>query len=142
MIKIGFELGIEDGWPPFEIEHIWTIKTGNNFLIKNTPFFVRNLSYDDEITAQIDENRFVTEWKTIRKSGYSTVWLAVVDGSDISTLIGQLSDAECQIEAGALEGYFAVGIPPNVQMEVFDRIVSDVVANGCLQLAFASLQHS
>ena len=142
MMKLGFTLNNENGWPPFDIEHLWVEELGRNYRIKNTPFFVRDIAFDDEIQSRVDRYGYVKEWKVIKRSGFSTAWIVVSSGNYTSQLIEALNNARCQTETGALEGYIAVGVPPTVKIEIFDRIISQQLASGALQLAFGSFQHS
>ena len=73
--KVGFLLKQTDGWPPLEIEHIWLENNDDFYTVKNFPFYIKGIAYDDVITIELDENGCAKKWEVIKPSGNSLIWI-------------------------------------------------------------------
>src|SRR5690242_15182828 len=72
--KVFFELeSDQEGYPPVSSEFLWCIPTGHGtYIIDNIPFFVRDVSLEDEISAK-KAGRVLWFSRLLKKSRNSTV---------------------------------------------------------------------
>ena len=54
------------------VESVWALREGNYFRIKNIPFFAPNISYDDLISVEEDEEELFFE-DIIETSGVADI---------------------------------------------------------------------
>jgi hypothetical protein len=54
MEKVAFALDTDGEWPPVAVEHVWCEKTGSLYQLKNAPFFIGGLAFDDKFSAEPD----------------------------------------------------------------------------------------
>src|ERR1041385_3570598 len=100
-----------DGFPPVSEEYVWAIPTGHgSYIVDNVPFFVRDISLGDEITARNHHGELLFE-KLLRLSKNSTIRLFVHDRSNESIVRKELEEFGCPIEGGLIKGMFAVSKP-------------------------------
>ena len=57
-------------------ESVWVEKENNYYRIKNIPFFAPNISYDDLISVEEDENELFFD-EIIKASGNSTIQIII-----------------------------------------------------------------
>ena len=132
-IKIGFSLKRTKDWPPFDVEHVWVEPSEGSLRIKNFPFFVQGLAFDDEITAVLDENNYVQSWKMKNESPNSTIWVWTHSKTDI---IGKLEKLGCGVEGSAVEGLFSVNVPPSVRKDQIEGILDKYEGSSSVSIAF------
>jgi hypothetical protein len=77
-VKVHFELEPdESGYPPAKSEFLWCIRTKRGtYIVDNVPFFVRDLSLGDEISAE-RVGRALQFSRVLHKSKNSTVRILV-----------------------------------------------------------------
>lgn len=138
MMKLGFKLDVQDGWPPFEIEHLWVEKQGKLYSIENAPFFVKNLAVGDLISAEIDEYNYVINWKVEKKSGNSTAWIIINKKNDV---LDKLELFGCQVEGGPLSDFYSVNIPNIVDFSEIEKILSSSSDDGFIDVAYPAVRH-
>jgi hypothetical protein len=115
----------EDGYPPVDVEGIWSVKGDENlWRIQNIPFFVKDVSYDDvvEVERRDDELWFRS---VAHKSLYSTIRLIVYDThkEQLSPILIRLEGFGCSWEQSHLPLLVAIGIPPDADINlVFDYL--------------------
>lgn len=136
--KLGFPLQPEDGWPPFEIEHLWVEPIGLRFIVKNSPFFVKNLAYDDVITAKFDRNGYVRDWSLVSESGNSTIWVILKSASDV---LERLSAIGCGIEGEPIDDLYSVNVPPGLDMKLVDGVLRPLDSDGIVAVAYPAFRH-
>ncbi|WDD98215.1 DUF4265 domain-containing protein [Thalassomonas actiniarum] len=119
MEKIKFVIkGIEDGWPPVKYENLWGEKDGNTFKVKNAPFFIDNIAFDDVVQIKkLDDNSFDII-KIVNQSPNSTIWIYINDDNDIPIIIKQIKDLKCAVEGGVVDNYYSINIPSSSILKV------------------------
>ncbi len=129
MQKLSFALGVEDGWPPVAVEHVWCEWTGRAYELKNAPFFINGLAFGDKFTAEPDPvNGCIFEFTVVESSEHSLVW--VLDAGDLKLIEYKASLLElgCSIEGFPAFGLHAIDVPPSVEpsalSESLDRLES------------------
>lgn len=133
LIKIGFPLERDEDWPPFDVEHIWVEPSEDGLVIKNFPFFVKGLAFDDEITAELDENNYVQSWEMKNESRNSTIWVWTHSKTDI---ISNLENLGCGVEGSAIEGLFTINVPSSVNKYEIETIIDKYEGSASVSLAF------
>jgi hypothetical protein len=138
MIKLGFELDVQDGWPPYDVEHLWVEQTEAGYIIKSVPFFLKELALGDTITAVIGEYNYVKSWNIVEKSGNSTFWIIVSETSDV---LDRLEALGCDVEGGAMTSLYSVNIPRALKFDTVDSILSSYVSAGSIDVAYPAIRH-
>jgi hypothetical protein len=139
MIKLGFELDVQDGWPPFEVEHLWAEQTDAGYVVKSVPFFVKDMALDDTISASIGEYNYVKDWHLLEKSGNSTLWIIKNSETDI---LDKLEGAGCHVEGGAMPELYSVNVPKALDFGVIEALISPNTANGSIDVAYPAVRHA
>lgn len=119
--RVAFDLPPEDGsWAPFATERLWAAKTSVKFhlRVRNTPFYVRGISYGDVILVRPDnERREIVFTRLVEESGHSTVRLLFKEVEGRVRAEQMLNEFECAWEVGARD-YVAVDIPPAIDYSI------------------------
>lgn len=95
------------------VESVWALREGNYFRIKNIPFFAPNISYDDLISVEEDEEELFFE-DIIETSGNSTLQIIIYNKNDIADITKTIEHLGCGWEGSHLEGYISVNVPKEV----------------------------
>jgi hypothetical protein len=117
--KVYFELRHEmETYSPAKTEFLWCVPTGRGtYIVDNIPFFVRDVSLNDEISANSVRNRLVFS-KVVRESTNSTVRVLMNDNDEKSTnrVREMLDDFGCGTELMAELGLLAVSMPQTARI--------------------------
>ncbi len=141
MEKIIFALDIKDGWPPVSSEGVWCEKVGNNFRLNSIPFFIKGLAFGDEFVATPDDvNNHIFEYKVIKESGHSVVWLMNIENIDLSEYIAEIENFCCNAEVLKQFKIYSIDIPPNINLDKFDE-VSKKTENKGVVIAYPTCRH-
>jgi hypothetical protein len=141
MEKILFALDINDGWPPVSSEGVWCEKAGNNFRLLSIPFFIQGLAFGDEFEATPDEeNNHIFEYKVVKESGHSVVWLMNIENIDLSKYIAEIERFGCKVEVLEQFKIYSIDIPPNINVGKFDE-VSKKIENKGAAIAYPTWRH-
>ena len=136
MEKILFALDVEDGWPPFGTEGVWCERVGDNFRIKNVPFFIRGLAFNDIFAAELDPvNEHIFEFTVIERSGHSVVWLMNNGDLDLAQFRNQLLEIGCSYEGFPQFALGSIDVPPSVNFESLDELLDEYENKG-VEFAF------
>jgi hypothetical protein len=138
MIKIGFPLEVEDNWPPYEVEHIHVDVVEGGYLVKSIPFFVRGISYEDILYVDLYEQNYVVDWRHIKKSKNTTLWIMEKDSSAI---IDEIEALGCGVEGGALPKLYSINVPGFVKFDQIDGLMSKYQESGIIEVAYPSFRH-
>jgi Domain of unknown function (DUF4265) len=130
--KIGFPLHVKDGWPPFDVEHIWVEADGRGYTVKNVPFFVRGIALDDVISADLDEHGYVLKWSQLTPSTNSTMWIIEHHASD---LCEKLETLGCDVERGNPSNLISVNIPASIDVDRLDSVLEPREETGAISVA-------
>ena len=108
-------------------ESVWAEKENNYYRIKNIPFFAPNISYDDLISVEEDEDELFFE-DIIEKSGNSTLQVIIYNKDDVADITKNIEQLCCGWEGSHLEGYISVNVPKEVNYtnirEYFNRMLN------------------
>lgn len=76
--KVSFHLP-KDGWHGIESETLWAMRKEDTFILKNVPFYVAGVSYDDVVFAVREGS---TNWFTrvAERGGHSTYRIMLAPG--------------------------------------------------------------
>ncbi len=125
--KVVFDL--KKGELPYETESVWAERLSENqFRILNSPFFAFGVSYEDEIEAEPDGDRFRFV-KVLRRSGRSTYRVILQGGMTISDpeFIERwkaFREAGCTYE-NANDKYISIDMAPTVDVASMYSLLED-----------------
>ena len=75
-------------------ESVWAEKENNYYRIKNIPFFAPNISYDDLISVEEDEDELFFD-EIIKTSGNSTLQIIIYDKKNIDDITKIIESFNC-----------------------------------------------
>ena len=118
--KVLFRVQDTDG--TCNVETLWAFDLGHDqYRLDNSPFYVDAVSWRDVVYAPFqDEEGFPTFQHVVSKSGHRTVRLVLGspgERDNQSALLEGLVSLGCTYE-GAGKKYFAVDVPPGVDLNV------------------------
>ncbi len=122
------------------IESVWASKEKEYYRIKNIPFFAPNISYDDLISVEDDENELFFD-ELIEQSGNSTVQIVFFDISTFDNVISKLVDLGCEWEGSHLKNYISVNVPCMVNYHPINSFLLRSRENKILDFKEACLVH-
>lgn len=131
-LKAGFKLDCKDGWPPSESEFIWLERDDENFRVKTFPFFIKGLAYNDLISAEIDDEQYVSKWLMLEPSEFSTLWVFTKNDKTIQ----DFEKLGCGVEGGAIKNYFSVNIHKNVDKQKLSMLLDKCESKNLAEFAF------
>jgi hypothetical protein len=140
LIKVLFVQSMQD--EQYEIESLWCIADGNNYVIDNIPFIAYNISYGDVIKVELveKENAYYFE-ELIMASGNSTVRLLFDDIAQISSVRESLSLFGCESEAFLDRNLLAINILKDVDYLPLKLFLDDGERGGKWQYEESCLSH-
>lgn len=117
-----------DEWHGQSSETVWVEPIGDGvFRIRNVPFYARNLSFGDVISAREAANSALTLDKVVSRGGHSTYRIRLADSVSLEDLTFDkywqpLEAAGCTYER-ATERLLGVDVPPAAGIyEVYDLL--------------------
>jgi hypothetical protein len=131
--KVGFLLDPVDGWPPHDVEHIWLERNNGQYTVKNFPFYVKGIAYEDIITITLNENGYAQSWEVITPSGNSLIWIFEREST---TILERLKKIGCGYETQKSIKLHAVNVPSNTDIKSLDNILDSEVDQQKVSLAF------
>lgn len=141
-VKLNFKLTEEQVGPfPVSIESIWCDIEGKYFRVKNIPFFVDQISFDDLISVVVLPDDLVELRRIVKRSKNSTVWIYVKDELNGKSTLDVLQNLGCGVEGGVLDGYFAVNIPATVSITDINSVIDPAEENNWLAVDYPSMRH-
>lgn len=141
MEKVAFALDIENEWPPVATEHVWCEKTGSVYQLKNAPFFIQGLAFDDKFSAEPDSvNGCVFEFTVVESSGHSLVWILEQDGLKLSQYEDELISLGLSVEGFPRFSLHAVDVPAIVNSEAVNELMDRLEGLG-FAMAFPVWRH-
>jgi hypothetical protein len=139
--KILFSLNVEDNWPPFGAEGVWCEKVGENFKLKNAPFFIPKLAANDVFSAELDSvNQQVYDFTVIEESGHSVIWVMNNKNIEISLFEKELISLGCSIEGIKKCSLFSIDVPVSLDICALNKLVDTFESKG-LDFAFPVWRH-
>ena len=140
-VSIAFPLPVEDGWPPAGAECLPFEKVDEGYRLLDAPLFVGDLSVNDIIAVELDDEHVAHAWKHVRRSSRTTIWLLCQkDPNDIEQTLRKLRDLGCNTVRLAKFGCYAVDVPELVPMSDVDAVLSSMDSTS-VAVAFPSMRH-
>lgn len=121
-------------------ESVWAEKENNYYRIKNIPFFAPNISYDDLISVEEDEEELFFE-DIIETSGNSTLQIIIYNKNDIADITKMIEHFGCGWEGSHLEGYISVNVPKEVDYTNVSEYLDKMLGMEKLDYKEACLAH-
>lgn len=121
-------------------ESVWAEKENNYYRIKNIPFFAPNISYDDLISVEEDEDELFFE-DIIEKSGNSTLQVIIYNKDDVADITKNIEQLCCGWEGSHLEGYISVNVPKEVNYTNVREYLNRMLNMEKLDYKEACLEH-
>ena len=124
-VKIVFEIERdEDGYPPEKYESIWASELGGKlYKIDNIPFFVRGVSCEDVVTAEIHDGELRFQ-KVVSYSENSTFRLIIYDLNEVEAVRTRMRAFGCDVEGTGIPGLLAINVPRVAMIETMNFIKS------------------
>jgi hypothetical protein len=136
MEKVLFALDIENGWPPVGTEGVWCERIGENYHLKNVPFFIPGIAAEDVFKAEPDPvNDHIFEFEIINESGHSVVWMMNNIDLDVSEFIEKLKKLGCCYEGFPRYSLAAIDVPPTINVDALNAVIDSYEEKG-LEFAF------
>ncbi len=141
-VKITIQLTEDQmGDYPVSTESLWFDKEGDYFRLKNIPFFIDNLSYDDLVEIRQCSSDTYEIVSVVSLSKNSTVWLCINDGDAAKTILDGMKQLGCIIEGGVLYGYYAMNIPADIDFDSVYSLIEKGQENNFLVADYPSIRH-
>jgi hypothetical protein len=110
----------------YEIEGIWCLKDGENFVVDNIPFVARRISLGDTIKVEYDsdENAYYFD-DFVKVSGNTTVRLYFQDVSIIEDTRSKLVVLGCESEIFLARKILAVNVPHDIKYKPIKNFLDE-----------------
>lgn len=132
----------DDGYPPDTREALWAKRLSDgDFVIDSIPFFVCDISPEDEVEAQLIDNELRFS-RLVKPSGISTFHLILADPEDNVNIRKKIDSMQCKSEYNARIGLIAVEVPKSTPIEPFLQFIMTAKSHGVLDYEEAALRHS
>lgn len=130
-----------DGHPPADVERLWARSLEDGYFeIDNIPFFVRDISLGDVVSARNQEG----EWEfaeLIRASGNSTLRVIVFDEAQVASTREYLKAHGCSSELHTAK-LISVDVPAHTDLWAVRDWLLRQEAAGLLEFEDACIRHA
>lgn len=118
-----------------ELESMWAIPTIDGFKVDNIPFYAREVSVGDIVSASPDPGGMLRFKALITPSLHSTVrlWFANDRESEVPRVRQELRDLGCPSELSDLPRLVAVDVPPTISYEIVRNFLDNYENVGLLE---------
>lgn len=141
MEKVAFALDTDDGWPPVATEYVWCEKAGAIYQLKNAPFFIKGLAFDDKFSAEPDPvNGCVFEFSVLESSGHSLVWIIEQDNLKLEQYEDELLSLALNVESFPRFNLYAVDVPAPTNGAAVNTLMNRLESVGFV-MAFPVWRH-
>ncbi|MFG3117514.1 DUF4265 domain-containing protein [Streptomyces sp. NPDC048197] len=143
LYKVAFDLPDDTAdWAQASTERLWTGKTSVQMevQIRNTPFYVKGISFGDIVRVRADHERreFVFE-EFVSEAGHSTVRIIVKDDDARDMVDTMLRSFECSWEIDTTGSLWAIDVPPHVDYASMRYALLRVANEGKIGIEEAAL---
>jgi hypothetical protein len=140
-IKLSFKLTDEQMGPfPVSVESLWCESEGIYYRVKNAPFFIDGISFDDLIAvSKIDDHLYRID-SVEAPSKNSTIWVYSKDEVQGGRLLESLNKLGCGIEGGVFPDYYAVNVPGTTDLDFILKILNDAESSGWIACDYPSIR--
>ncbi len=117
-VKVYVDLEVDDsGYPPVSSEFLWCIPTTQgSYIVDNIPFYAREISMGDEVTADVSEGLLAFR-SVLKPSANSTIRVFVKRKEAQERITSQLQKFGCNTEAMEGTPLIAVSLPPDCRLQ-------------------------
>jgi hypothetical protein len=105
----------DSGYPPFDTESIWAIRTEEGYRVDNVPFYSPAIALGDVVQAEERDGAF-RYVRTLRPSSNSLIRVVAYRGQDLESIQADLDGLGCVTEADARRYLIAVSVPPTASL--------------------------
>lgn len=141
-VKITIQLTDDQmGDYPVSTESLWFDKEGDYFRLKNVPFFIDNLSYDDLVEIRQCSSDTYEIINIVSPSKNSTVWLCINGDDAAKTILDGMKQLGCIVEGGVLYGYYAMNIPADTNFDEVYSLIEKGQESNVLVVDYPSIRH-
>ena len=141
--KIPFALtGAQAGPFPVSTEAMWCVEELGNYRVKNVPFFIDGLSFDDLIA--ISREGAEGAWRiqgVVEPSGNSTIWIYAGDSTEGEKLVDRLIAMGCGAEAGVIPDLYAINVPASHSISDVYAVIDVGVEERLIEVDYPSIRH-
>jgi hypothetical protein len=141
MSTLTFPTTIVDGWPPVSSETLQCERLSHGFRIASIPFFIADISADDIVEVIDEQDGYVWEWRHVRLSDRSTLWIMNNAECDLEAKLAVLRELGCRVEYLDQLNLIAVDIPKDVKATIVDECFSGF-KEADVALAYPSWRHT
>lgn len=114
-------------WAPGSSERLWVAKTSVRLEVevRNTPFYVKGVSYLDHVRVRVDhERRELVHDEFVAESGHSTVRVILMAAAVGEVLPDVLTGLGCTGEVESGGRLWAIDVPPTVE---YDSVLAELM---------------
>lgn len=123
------------------VENVWAAKEGDNYRVKNIPFFAPNLAYNDLISVEDDNGELFFD-SLIEASGHSTIQIIFFDLQYFDKITNELVKLNCSWEGSHLKEYISVDVPKETDYSIVKRYLKEQREGKRIDFQEASLSHT
>lgn len=109
--KVKFDYYDSEG--KLAVESVWVLKEENGYRVKNIPFFIPNIAYDDIIIVEEEDGELFFD-DIVMEFGNSTLQVIIYNENDIEEIIKKIENFDCGWEGSHLKGYISVNVPKGI----------------------------
>lgn len=131
---------VDARWPPVSFECLPADLSGETYKILAAPFFIRELSVDDEITCVFDGDGCLIDWKPKIKSNRSVLWTHYRELTDWLPIKNEILKLRCNVATVSAYKLCAIDVPPDVTLGQLDGILAPFIRDGGF-VVYPSLRH-
>ena len=128
----------EDGYPPAGSESVWATIKDETYIIDNSPFFARGVSFGDVVTAEKVDGELIYK-TTVEYSGHSTFRFLFSKRELLQKVRQELNEMGCSSEKSHLEDLISVDVPPEVSMLKFREFLAKYVQENVIGFEEAAI---
>ena len=141
-VKLTFALSEEEIGPyPVSSEALWCTPENGNFRLKNIPFFLEGVSFDDIVSVVREGEHLHRISKVVNPSSNSTLWISIQDSKNGLPLLDALTALGCGVEGGVLEDYYAINVPGAVRLQNVLDLIDPALRKEWLLVDYPSIRH-
>jgi hypothetical protein len=141
--KLSFVLTDAQAGPfPVSSEAIWCLEENGNYRVRNIPFFIDGVSFDDVI--EVEPEATDGKWRIRRvvlASGNSTIWMYAKESVRGLQLVDRLVATGCGVEGGVIPDLFAINVPAGNEIAEVIAVLDDAIEEGLIDVDYPSIRH-
>jgi hypothetical protein len=135
-----FSIEESDGWPPVSSECLEFVRTEGEYELLSVPLFIKGLSRGDVLSVSFDQSGMVNDWKILKPSQNTTIWILKLGDIDLNKILGNLHSIGCNTVSLDELGAYAVDVPSEVKIANVDDLLS-YLDKDSVAVAYPSFRH-